>query len=106
MQFFSRSKHQRNRSLDSALQKIPESEPDIGTGSSSIEGHHLYHHRSFDQSTRFPHGHPPLKPTLSLSMDPCNNVFRVKDVRRFVDIPITTILLSSIWFIRYHNLLS
>lgn len=84
--FSSRSRHQRNRSLDSVLQKIPESESDGGTIATpgDVIGHHLHHqphHGSVDQA-KLPH-HPPLKPCLSLSLDPCSNLFaRFKDGRR------------------------
>jgi len=81
----STSKHQRNRSLDSVLQKIPELEPDV-SGSASADGHLNHnqpHHRSVDQtSTSGRQQHPPLKPSLSLSLDPCSNLFRFKESRR------------------------
>merc|ERR1740128_1466821 len=87
------SRHQRNRSLDSVLQKIPELESD-----SSASGASALHdsRRSADKkklqlllagsvaaSRTGSAGHPPLKPCLSLSLDPSSNLFRLKDTRRF-----------------------
>lgn len=83
------SRHQRNRSLDSVLQKIPESESD-GASTSVVAGdghnlHHHPHHGSVDQASSHHHGHPPLKPCLSLSLDPCANLFvRFKESRRYL----------------------
>ncbi|KAK4037181.1 hypothetical protein OUZ56_029221 [Daphnia magna] len=77
------SRHQRNRSLDSVLQKIPESESDGPVSVATGDGlHHHPHHGSVDQAGLPHHGHPPLKPSLSLSLDPCSNLFRFKDTRR------------------------
>ncbi|XP_046630632.1 phosphatidylinositol 4-kinase beta-like [Daphnia pulicaria] len=77
------SRHQRNRSLDSVLQKIPESEPDGPVSVAAGDGlHHHPHHGSVDQASLPHHGHPPLKPSLSLSLDPCSNLFRFKETRR------------------------
>lgn len=78
------SRHQRNRSLDSVLQKIPESEPDGPVSVATGDGlHHHPHHGSVDQASLPHHGHPPLKPSLSLSLDPCSNLFRFKETRRY-----------------------
>ena len=73
------SRHQRNRSLDSVLQKIPELEiGDSGSGASCEKN------RSGDRKSFRNSGHPPLKPCLSLSLDPSANLFRFKDSRRSV----------------------
>lgn len=83
LQCSSGSRHQRNRSLDSVLQKIPESESDGPVSVATGDGlHHHPHHGSVDQAGLPHHGHPPLKPSLSLSLDPCSNLFRFKDTRR------------------------
>jgi hypothetical protein len=66
------------------LQKIPESEPDGPVSVAAGDGlHHHPHHGSVDQASLPHHGHPPLKPSLSLSLDPCSNLFRFKETRRY-----------------------
>ena len=84
------SRHQRNRSLDSVLQKIPELESDSNAAAAAAADH-----RSGEKTLLLDSGggHPPLKPSLSLSLDPSSNLFRLRDNRRldFLVMPSVTV---------------